>query len=98
MDEWTAAGNTNGTGPGLNWTVPCWTLAFILALLKPQLHVFLSGTKGNGTLETQGFDSTEIKLLQYLLLPCESQKILFLAIPKATGGGENPFPLVTPAV
>lgn len=39
-----------------------WSLALILALLKTKWDFFLGGTKGNETLETQGWDSTEIKL------------------------------------
>lgn len=31
------------------------------ALLKPQIHFLLGPTKGNGKLETQEFDPTEIK-------------------------------------
>lgn len=32
------------------------------ALLKAQLDFFLGGMKGNGALETQGLNSTEVKL------------------------------------
>lgn len=36
------------------------TLALILAPLKAKWDFFPGGTEGNGTLETQGFDSTQI--------------------------------------
>lgn len=39
-----------------------WTLVLILALLKPQLHFFYKLTKGNRTLEAQGFKSMQIKI------------------------------------
>lgn len=39
-----------------------WTLAITLTLLKTKWDFFLDGMEGEGTLETQGFGSTEIKL------------------------------------
>lgn len=39
-----------------------WVAALVLVLLETQLEFSLGGVKGNGSLETQGLNSTEIKL------------------------------------
>lgn len=39
-----------------------WILALILALLNPQLHVFQDWFKENGALETEKYNSMQIKL------------------------------------
>lgn len=82
----------------LAWTVQTWNgnsvwaTALILALLKTQLDFFLGKTKGNGTLETQGFESTEIKLSATSHPPVRvsensfSHDITRNPLPLATGG------------
>lgn len=53
----------------LEWTLPQYGMEtqdaasdWLVDLLKPQLHFFLDGTRGNGILETQECNSTEVEI------------------------------------
>lgn len=71
-----------------------WTLAFILALLKPPLHFFLDRTRGIGPEKLMGVIPQKQSFLQYFIIPWESQKIHFLRVLQEThsleqGGDED---------
>lgn len=47
----------------MTWEVR--TLALLPALLKPQLHIFQNWMEGNGTLEPEKYNSTQIKPIHH---------------------------------
>lgn len=73
----------------------------VLALLKPQLLFFYDWTKGNRTLETHWYNSTETTFSSNFILPVWVSKIPFLGVlqethpPEAIGRAEALSPPLT---
>lgn len=74
-----------------------WTLALLPALLNPQLYPFQDWFRGNGTSETQGCNSTEIKTIHppmQILENSFSQHIVRTQPQALSGERETPLPAV----
>lgn len=74
-------------------------MVLLLALLKIKWNFFHGWMKVDRTLETQGFNSTEIKLFMIPHPPVRSLKFSFPLLPSllpATGGDMESTPPIAP--